>query len=106
MAKDKYPAPRSAKTPSPDAEETAIAALGWLAGKPELMDRFLALSGLSVGDLRAASSEPDFLAGLLGFLTNHEPTLMAFCADTGMEPEIVCAAERMLARSDDWQHEI
>ena len=36
-----------------DAEETAVAVLGWLAGQPELMSRFLALSGLSADGLAA-----------------------------------------------------
>ena len=37
-----------------DAEETAIAVLVWLAGEPELMGRFLALTGLEASNLREA----------------------------------------------------
>lgn len=79
------------------AEETAIAVLGWLAGEPELMGRFLALSGLEASGLRAAARAPGFLAGLLGFLMNHEPTLMQFCAATGTAPETVAHAFRELS---------
>lgn len=80
-----------------DAEDTAIAVLGWLAGEPELMGRFLALSGLEASNLRAAAREPGFFAGLLGFLMNHEPTLMQFCEATGTTPETVARAYRTLA---------
>jgi len=80
-----------------DAEETAVAVLGWLAGQPELMSRFLALSGLSADRLRQASTEPGFFAGLLVFLMNHEPTMMAFCAETATPPEKVAAAYHALA---------
>jgi hypothetical protein len=36
-----------------DAEETAIAVLVWLAGEPELMGRFLALTGLEASAIFA-----------------------------------------------------
>ncbi len=72
-----------------DAEDTAIAVLVWLAGEPELMGRFLALTGLEASNMRDAAKEPGFLAGVLGFLMNHEPTLMDFCAATGTKPETV-----------------
>ena len=75
-----------------DAEDTAIAVLVWLAGEPELMGRFLALTGLEAGNLREAAKEPGFLAGVLSFLMNHEPTLMAFCASTGTKPETISRA--------------
>ncbi len=81
-----------------DAEDTAVAVLGWLAGQPDLMSRFLALSGLTADGLRQASTEPGFFAGLLAFLMNHEPTLMAFCEETGTPPARVAGAYRTLAK--------
>lgn len=83
-----------------DAENTAISVLGWLAGEPELLGRFLALSGLEAGNLRLAAAEPGFLAGVLAFLMNHEPTLMDFCASSGIRPEDVARAHSELARED------
>ncbi|MBU4530224.1 MAG: DUF3572 domain-containing protein [Hoeflea sp.] len=75
-----------------DAEDTAIAVLVWLAGEPELMGRFLALTGLEASNLREAAREPGFLVGVLSFLMNHEPTLMDFCAASGTRPEEVSRA--------------
>ena len=72
-----------------DAEDTAIAVLVWLAGEPELMGRFLALTGLEASNLREAAKEPGFLAGVLGFLMSHEPTLLTFCEATGTKPETI-----------------
>ena len=77
---------------SADAEETAIAVLGWLAGEPDMLGRFLALSGTRPDQLRQSVGDPAFMAGMLDFLMAHEPTLMAFSAATGITPEAVVSA--------------
>ncbi|MCO6410160.1 DUF3572 family protein [Hoeflea alexandrii] len=84
-----------------DAEETAIAVLVWLAGEPELMGRFLALTGLEASSLREAAKEPGFLAGVLGFLMSHEPTLLDFCASTGTKPETISWAFHALGGASE-----
>ncbi|SMD05885.1 Protein of unknown function [Rhizobium sp. RU36D] len=76
----------------------AISVLGWLAGEPELLGRFLALTGIQPDQLRHAAADPGFLAGLLDFLMEHEPTLMAFCAATDSKPEDVAAAAHTYSR--------
>ncbi|MCA1489851.1 DUF3572 domain-containing protein [Sinorhizobium alkalisoli] len=84
------------------ADETAIAILSWLASEPELMSRFLALSGTDIGSLRQAAGDPGFLGGLVAFLMEHEPTLMAFCAGTGTPPEDVVRAHQALSGPADF----
>ncbi len=84
-----------------DAEDTAISVLAWLASQPELMGRFLALTGLEAGNLREAAREPGFMAGVVAFLMNHEPTLMDFCASTGTSPESVRRAYHELGGNGD-----
>lgn len=86
-----------------DAEDTAIAVLVWLAGEPELLGRFLALSGIEASNMRDAAKEPGFLAGVLGFLMNHEPTLMDFCAASGTRPETVTRAFHALCGASEAQ---
>jgi hypothetical protein len=76
------------------AEQTAVAILGWLASEPEMLVRFLALSGLQAVQLRDAVNDPGFLAGMIDFLVSHEPTLLSFCEATGTPPQIVEAAWR------------
>jgi hypothetical protein len=80
------------KNPVADPQETAIAVLGWLANEPDLFGRFLALTGVEPAQVRGRVGDPAFLSGMLDFLMNHEPTLMAFCAASGTPPEAVAAA--------------
>lgn len=83
------------KTTAADPQETAVAVLGWLAGEPDMLSRFLALTGLEPGQLRSAVADPGFLGGVLDFIMGHEPSLMSFCEATGTMPEAVVSA---------WQH--
>ena len=85
------------ETTGTDAQATAIAALGWLAQEPELLSRFLALTGVEPAAVRQAVSEPAFLAGILDFLMGHEPTLLQFSAASGIAPESVVQAHAALA---------
>ena len=85
-----------------DAEATAVAILGWLAGEPELLSRFLALTGVAPSEVRNAVNDPGFLAGLVDFLMSHEPTLMAFSAATGIKPETVVSAHAVLSGPSEW----
>ena len=84
-------------TVAQDAETTAVAILGWLAGEPDLLSRFLALTGVSPVEVRNAVNDPGFLAGLVDFLMSHEPTLLAFSAATGTAPEAVVHAHAVLS---------
>ena len=86
--------------PGPDqrraaAEETAVAALGFLATDPERQTRFLDVTGLDPGNLRKAAAAPAFLGSVLDYLASDESLLLAFAANAGRSPESVardCAA--------------
>jgi len=86
------------------AEETAVAALQFIAGDPELLQRFLALTGIEASDIRRAAAEPGFLAGVLQFILAHEPTLLHFCDASGFKPAAVSEALRTLPLGDDGDH--
>lgn len=90
------------KKPQKDdnAEQIAIAALGFVASDPELLPRFLALTGIDPAAIRAAAREPGFLAGVLQFILAHEPTLMKFAEETGTDPAAVGKALRTLPAGD------
>ncbi|MEP9388173.1 DUF3572 domain-containing protein [Mesorhizobium sp. KR9-304] len=83
------------------AEALAIQALGFVAADPELLPRFLAISGIDAGAIRQAAREPGFLAGVLQFIVAHEPTLMRFSEDSGIPPQQVSAALRALPFGGD-----
>ena len=84
-----------------NAEALAIRALGFVAADPELLPRFLAITGIEAGSIRQAAREPGFLAGVLQFIAAHEPTLMRFSEETGVPPQQVSAALRALPFGDD-----
>lgn len=95
----------STKTPDrAAAEEIAISALAYVAGDPELLPRFLAITGISPSMIRHAAGEPGFLAGVLNFVLAHEPTLLSFAAHADLAPEHIAQALRALPTGDD-RHE-
>jgi hypothetical protein len=87
------------------ARDLAIAALEFLAGAPEELARFLALSGIDPGAIRAAAAEPGFLGGVLAYVAGNERTLLAFAASAGIAPEEVEKARIALAGTD-WEREV
>ncbi|WP_421590888.1 DUF3572 domain-containing protein [Shinella sp. M27] len=84
------------------AEATAVSILGWLAGEPELLSRFLALTGVAPSEVRNAVNDPGFLAGIVDFLMSHEPDLLAFCEATATKPGAVVHAHAVLSGPSDW----
>jgi hypothetical protein len=86
------------------ANSLAIDALAWLAADPERLDRFLALTGIDHGSLRAAASEPGFLSAVLDHLCTDESTLLAFATDLGKPPDMIGAAREILAGPSPWTH--
>jgi hypothetical protein len=83
-----------------DPETVAIAALGFIAGDAELLQRFLSLTGISAEGVREAAREPAFLAGVLQFILAHEPTVHQFCQSSGIAPQSVQDAHLRLAGND------
>ncbi len=87
-----------------DAEGVAVAALGFVASDPELLSRFLAITGIEATAIRRAAAEPGFLAGVLQFILAHEPTLMRFAQETATPPEAFGRALGALPLGND-RHE-
>ena len=79
------------------AESLAIQALGFLAGDPERLARFLALSGLGPHNLRQAAASRGFLVAVLDYLAADEPLLVAFAAQQALDPAAVIAARVKLS---------
>ncbi len=82
------------------AEALAIQALGFIASDPELLPRFLAITGIDAGSIRLAAREPGFLAGVLQFILAHEPTLIRFCEASDIPPSVVGQTLRHLPAGD------
>ncbi|MEJ1158787.1 DUF3572 domain-containing protein [Prosthecomicrobium sp. N25] len=80
-----------------DAEKIAVSALGFLAGRPEHLGRFLAETGLGPETIRAAASDPRFLAAVLAFLMGDEAVLLEFTEALRLRPTLVAIAHHRLA---------
>lgn len=95
MAQRRRPDNRGA--PRAAAENLAVAALGFIAAEPERLGRFLALSGIGPDSIRQAAREPRFLLGVLEHVAGEERLLLAFAAETEIDPEAVMRARDTLA---------
>ena len=87
------------------AEMIAISALQYLASNEEHLSRFAALSGADLADIRSQASEPGFLAGILDYFVNHEPSLLEFAANANLQPEAVVTAKMVLEHGNQAQEE-
>ena len=86
------------------AEGIAIQALSFIAGDGERLGRFLAATGIGPSEIRAASRQPGFLAGVLEYLAADGALLVAFAAEAGISPgEIDKARTALTGRI--WEHD-
>ncbi|ALH82725.1 DUF3572 family protein [Sphingopyxis macrogoltabida] len=77
-------------------EALALQVLGWILTDEPRAERLLGMTGLTPAVLRESLGQRATLAAILGFLTAHEPDLVA-CADAlDIEPEALAAAARRL----------
>ena len=74
--------------------DIALNATAYLMTDDETRSRFLAESGMDLGELRSRLEDPDCLGSVLDFLLESEPLLMAFCAQENLTPEHVWKARR------------
>lgn len=61
------------------AEAIAAQALAWLAGDPENLNGFLALSGLSPAELMAQAADARTLGAVLDFVLTEDRLVIGFC---------------------------
>ncbi len=86
------------------AEGLAIQALTFIAGEPERLGRFLAVTGIGPAEIRVAAREPGFLAGVLEHLAGDERLLTAFATDAGVDPADIGKALATLS-GGAWERE-
>ena len=86
------------------AESLAVQALSFLAGEPERLARFLALTGIGPDRIRAAAASPGFLAGVLDHVASEDALVTAFAGEAGIKPEEVEKARRVLGRGE-WERD-
>jgi hypothetical protein len=90
-------APRNVAQSREQAEALAVHGLTFLASDMERLEPFLSLSGLDLGNLRAAAAGPDFLVAVLEHLLGNENLLLAFATNAGLDPAEVARARDTLS---------
>ena len=89
---------KSLKPSSTESENIAAQAFYFLCDERGRIERFLRLTGLDAADLPELAGERSFLTGVLDHLLGDEALLLTFCANRGIEPEAIAAANRQLNR--------
>ncbi len=78
------------------ARQTALLALGYLAGEEERLNRFMALTGLDRSNVADLLEENGFHLAILDHLSSDEALLLDFVSEYGLPPESIGAARRAL----------
>jgi hypothetical protein len=87
------------------AEGVAVQALTFIAAEPERLGRFLSQTGIGPAEIRAASAEPGFLAGVLEYLATDDRLIAAFAAEASLDPDDVARAHAALGGTP-WEREV
>jgi Protein of unknown function (DUF3572) len=73
-------------------ESMTVSALTFLAADSGRLERFLSVTGLGPGNLRAAAAGAGFCSSVLGYIVGEEALLLRFAAESSLAPEDVVRA--------------
>jgi hypothetical protein len=93
------------QNPREVAEIVAVQALAFIAGDPERLGAFLAETGIGPQSLRAAASDPQFLASVLDFVLRDDATVKAFASQSELHPTNIAAAREALG-DPRWERDV
>jgi Protein of unknown function (DUF3572) len=96
---------KPAHNPRQVAEIVAVQALSFIAGDPERLGSFLAESGIGPDSLRAAATDPHFLANVLDFVMRDDATVKAFASASQLHPTNIAAAHQAL-NDPQWERDV
>jgi hypothetical protein len=96
---------KPAHNPRQVAEIVAVQALSFIAGDPERLGQFLAESGIGPESLRAAATDPHFLANVLDFVMRDDATVKAFASASQLHPTNIAAAHQAL-NDPQWERDV
>lgn len=83
------------QTPN-DPFALALSALAATLSDERRAQRFLDLTGIETGELRARAADPTLLVALIAFLEAHEPDLLSVSEAIGVKAEQLVAARRQI----------
>jgi hypothetical protein len=100
ISRDSYTRGR-AEAEEPAATELALRALAFLSLDENRLARFIALTGLDCGEVRALLGDPGFHLAVLDHLAGDESLLLEFAAAESLPPDSVGRARRALGGGED-----
>lgn len=71
------------------AQTLALHAIGFIVQQEAMLGRFLGQTGLSLEDLKAALEKPETLAAVLDWLLQEDKSLLTFCEEFEVTPDLV-----------------
>lgn len=86
-----------------EAEHIAITGFEYLANEPEILSRFLSITGVSPDELRNSINQPAFLVGILDFFLSDEKTLIEFAKVKKLNPEHINIARQIIAGPENFE---
>jgi hypothetical protein len=90
------PGGRAPRLTREDAETLAIRAVAFLAAREDLFLRFVALTGMSVDQVRGSLADPAVLGAVLDFVLADETLVLALVRELDVAPELPARARRLL----------
>jgi hypothetical protein len=90
------PLGRARKLTREDAETLAIRAVAFLAAREDLFLRFVALTGMSVDQVRGNLADPAVLGAVLDFVLADEALVLEMVGELQVAPDLPARARRLL----------
>jgi Protein of unknown function (DUF3572) len=87
------------KITSPSTEESSIIALkliGFIASEESRCERFSALTGMTLQDLKEGAQKPEFQGFVLEYALQDESLILEFAAMECLNPQSITAARHKL----------
>ena len=79
----------------------ALQLIAFLVSDGERLERFSALSGMGLGDMKSGAENPIFLGFMLDYALQDESLIMTFCDHHEISPQTIALARRQLPGAND-----
>jgi Protein of unknown function (DUF3572) len=87
---------KSTSTTSEGASVIALKFIEFIASEESRLERFLALTGISLGDLKDSAKDPAFQGFVLDYAMQDEPLILEFAAIDNISPSVLASARYAL----------
>ena len=84
-----------------EGSSIALQFMAFLASDEERLERFSALSGMGLNDLKAGAQNPVFLGFMLDYALQDESLILAFSESKQISPQSLATARRQLPGAND-----